>query len=39
MKAQNFNENVEIGNNYKEILLLSKEYLIIGNVSKAIQHY
>ena len=36
-KDENFNESVKEIGNYREVLLLSKEYLIIGNVSKAIQ--
>ncbi|MBD23170.1 MAG: hypothetical protein CL572_05865 [Alphaproteobacteria bacterium] len=33
----NFEENIRESGNYKEVLIHSKEYLIIGNVSKAVK--
>ena len=35
-ESTEFEENIEKGNNYKEILMLSKEYLIIGNINEAV---
>ena len=34
---KNFEENIRERGNYKKVLALSKEYLIIGNVTKALQ--